>query len=158
MHDLSHDTSGLFLPHSNTLETLKLRCQTQVRDRTGRNLLRNRVLVVGNIYPDLLQSHHFQRRSNGWLHPRTVRMKFGDHARHPLCRPVMKSHKGLLQPGVKDSCLGLKQEHCLYPRHLEPPRCYLILSHPSQYLPHPSPFSLRPPEVPFHCQKIVVLG
>ena len=120
--------------------------------------MRGHVLTVGNIYPDLPQYHHFQRCSNGWVHPRPIRMTFGAHACHPLCRPVVKPRDGLLQPGGHYPRLGPKQEHRLHHRNIEPPHCSLIRSLLSQYIRHLYQFSPLPLEVPFHCRPIVVSG
>ena len=124
----------------------------------GCNLLCERVLAAGYICPNLIQSHHCQRRYNGWVNPHPVRLAFWAHARHPPCRPVVKPHKGLIQPRGQEAFLLPKQEHHLNHRHIKPPRRSIISSLPSQDLCQPSSFYLRPPEVPFHLRPIVASG
>ena len=90
--------------------------------------------------------------------PASVQLTFGAHGRHPPCRLVVKPRKGLLQPRGQYPCIVPKQEHRFYHCHIEPRRCSLIHSLPSQDLHQPSPFSPCPPEVLFHCRPIVISG
>ena len=88
-----HDIQGRLLPPSPVSASyrLPLSHQTQVNDKTGRKVLRDRVLPSGNIYPDLLHYHHCQRRPNGWVHPRPFRLTFGVHVCHPPCCPAFSN-------------------------------------------------------------------
>ena len=98
-----HDIQGELLPPSPgwAHSWLPIRRQTQFRDSTVRNALRGRVLATGSIYPNLSQSHHFQLRPNGWVHPCPVPLALEVHACYPPRRPVVKSLKGFIQPGVQ---------------------------------------------------------
>ena len=124
----------------------------------SRNVFCDCVMVEGNIYADILQSHHFQRRTNDWLHSCPITLTFGAHARHPPLRPVVKPLKGFLQMGGWISHLGLKQKHRLHHHHIKPPRHSNIHSFISQDIPQPSSFPPRPPEFLFYHRKVIVGG
>ena len=92
------------------------------------------------------------------VHPCPIPLTFGDHARHTPLRPVVKPLEGFLQPGVQNPRIGPKHNHRLYHHHTKHPRCSPICPLSSPYIRHPSPFSLRPPEVTFHFWPIIIGG
>ena len=49
----------------------------------------------------LLQSHHCQSCTNGWVHLLLVLLTLGSHTRHLPRRPAVKPLEGFLQPGVR---------------------------------------------------------
>ena len=93
-----HDIQVMLLPPSPGYANswLPIWLQSKVHDRTGSNVLHDCVLAEGNIDPDIIQSHHFQRHPNRWVHPFPVLLTFGAHACHLPRRMVAKTLKVFL--------------------------------------------------------------
>ena len=118
----------------------------------------DRVIAAVNTQPDILQSHHCQRRPNGRVNPCPSLLTFGSHACHPQYCPVVKPLEGFLQTWGHNPRLGPKQDHCLYHRHIKPLHRSTIHSLTFQYLRQPSPFSPLHLEVTLQRLPVVVRG
>ena len=122
------------------------------------NVLRNRVVAEGNIYPHLLQSHHCQIWPNGWIHPCPLLLMFGDHAHHQLHCTVVKPFWGISPTGGWESMSWTQRGGSLAPppHRISTPFFFLLLPFPRSLIA--VSIYLRPLGVSFHRQTIVVGG